>query len=391
MTGTTASGATSETVSGTTASATMRAARWHRGGGDDGDDDTAITLRVEDVPVPEPGPGEVLVQVGACALNQVDLLQRRGEIPSPARFPFAGGSDIAGVVAGLGAGVETARPGDRVVVDPVLGCGRCASCAAGRYNVCRDGKVVGVQSPGGFADLVVVPAAQLVPLPDNVGLTQAAAAAIAGSTAWHMLHRRARIQPGESVLVVAGGSGVGVIAVQLALAAGCRVISTAGSPSKRERLAALGAAVVDHHLPDWHRQVRELTGGAGVDVVVDYVGTATWAPAVASLARSGRLVICGGHSGFEVRLNLWDLFGKELSLLGSFAATRDDLVAALAAVADGSVRVPVDRVVDLDGLSAALDALADRQVFGKVLVVPPAAATLDEVLPAVLDDAGGRA
>jgi NADPH:quinone reductase-like Zn-dependent oxidoreductase len=345
---------------------TMRAVRLHPspGGG------TALRLD-HDVPVPMPGAGEVLLAVKACGLNQVDLLTRDGQTPQAVALPHISGTEVAGDVVQVGPGVSTCKAGDRVVVDPILACGHCPACQQGNTNMCRNGRVFGVQTQGGYAEYVVAPANQILPLPKNLSYAQAAAVAVTGPTAWHMLRRRADIRLGEDVLVIAAGSGIGVLGMQIAAVAGARVIATAGTEEKMEQARALGADfVVNHSDPGWADQVRDYTGGRGVDVVFEHVGAATWASSLRALARGGRLVTCGGHSGFQVDINLWHLFVKEHTLIGSFAGSRQDFIDVIRLVDQGRIQQVVQQVFALDQVEQAQAMLQSRQVFGKLLLDP---------------------
>ncbi len=347
-------------------SQTMRAVRLHPapGGG--------AELRLDhDVPVPRPGPGQVLLAVRACGLNQVDLLTRDGQTPAAIPLPHISGTEVAGEIAETGPGVTRWKAGDRVVVDPILACGECASCRLGHTNMCRTGRVFGVQTHGGYAEYVVAPAHQILPLPDSLDFAQAAAVAVTGPTAWHMLRRRADIRIGEDVLVIAGGSGIGVLGMQIAALAGARVIATVGSEDKMRQAQALGAQlVVNHRDPGWADQVRDFTGGRGVDVVFEHVGAATWQDSLKALARGGRLVTCGGHSGFQVDINLWHLFVKEHTLIGSFAGSRQDFLDVLRLAEQGHIRQVVQQTFALDQVPQAQAMLEGRQVFGKLLLDP---------------------
>lgn len=347
------------------ASGKMRAARLHQGQGGKAE------LRLDfDVPVPVPGEGEVLIAVKACGLNQVDLLTRDGQTPKEVPLPHISGTEAAGDVVGLGAGVSGWRVGDRVVVDPIIACRHCASCIKGNTNMCLQSRVFGVQTQGGYAEYAVAPARQLLALPSNLDYMAAAAMAVTGPTAWHML-RRADLMVGEDVLVIAAGSGIGVLGMQIAAATGARVIATAGSPDKMRRAEELGAAfAVNHNDPSWPDKVREFTGGRGVDVVFEHVGQATWAGSLRALARGGRLVTCGGHSGFTVDMNLWHLFVKEHSIIGSFGGTRQDFLNVMRVAEQGRLRQVVQETFSLAEVPRAQQMLAERKVFGKLMLDP---------------------
>jgi len=341
----------------------MRAVRFHEHGGRD-------VLRLDEVPIPQPKAGEVVVKVVACGVNRIDILSREGETPAPIVLPHTSGTEVAGEVQAVGDDVPFA-PGDRVLVNPVLSCGVCEFCRAGRDNACLRGRIFGVQTEGGYAEHVLVEANWLLPLPPNVSFEAAASVAVTGATAWHMLITRAGVRPGQDVLVIAAGSGIGVIGVQIAKLAGARVIATAGSSDKRDRALELGAdVVVDHHDPEWPKQVRRETAGRGVDVVFEHVGRATWTGSLAALARGGTLVTCGGHSGFNVGIDLWPFFVKEQRIIGSFAGTTSDLQQVLALVGQRRLSPVIHDRLPLEQAADAHQLLEERSVFGKVLLLP---------------------
>src|SRR3954451_5445845 len=251
----------------------MHAIRFHRHGGPE-------VLVYEEVPEPEPGPGEVLVRVRACALNHLDLWGRRGLPNVTIPLPHIAGSDVAGEV--IGPAPPDMRAGQRVMLQPGIGCGHCVACLSGRDNECPRYEVLGYQNyPGGYAEFVKVPIANLIAIPDRINFAEAAAFPLTFLTAWHMLMTRANLKRGEDVLVLAAGSGVGQAAVQIAILHGARVFATAGSDVKVERARASGAhEVIHHHREDVAAEVLRLTNRRGVDVVVEHVGSATWTKSV---------------------------------------------------------------------------------------------------------------
>lgn len=343
----------------------MRAVRLHEVNG-------RAEFRLDkDVEVPTPKAGEVLLAVKACGLNQVDLLTRDGQTPAAIPLPHISGTEVAGDVVSVGPGVTGWKVGERVVVDPILSCGDCSFCLSGQTNMCLRGRVFGVQTQGGYAERVVAPAHQLVRLPESLSYAEAAAVAVTGPTAWHMLRRRADIRIGEDVLIIAAGAGIGVLGMQIAAAAGARVIVTAGSEDKLRQARELGAQfAVNHRDPSWPEQVRKWTGGRGVDVVFEHVGAATWEGSLRSLARGGRLVTCGGHSGFSVNINLWHLFVKEHTIIGSFAGSRDDFMNVLRLVEQRKIKPVIQQVFSLEDLTKAQALMESRQVFGKLIIEP---------------------
>jgi NADPH:quinone reductase-like Zn-dependent oxidoreductase len=326
-------------------------------------------LTYETAPDPQARPGWVVVRVHACALNHLDLWQRRGLERVRIPFPHISGADVAGEIASVGEGVEVARPGDRVMLQPGLSCGACARCLAGEDNYCRGYDVLGYQSDGGYAELVAVPAVNLIHLPDHVDVVTAAAFPLAFLTAWHMLMTRARLRTAETVLVLAAGSGVGQAAVQVARLHGARVIATAGGDDKRRAARTLGAdETIDHYTEDVAARARELTGGRGVDVVVEHVGEATWDASVKALARGGRLVTCGATTGFRAGVDLRVLFARQLSLLGSYMGAKAELRRAAALFFDGRLTPKIDRTFPLSDAGQAHTYLEHSSQFGKVVL-----------------------
>jgi NADPH:quinone reductase-like Zn-dependent oxidoreductase len=348
----------------------MRAALFRQHGGPE-------VMELGDLPTPTPGPGEVQLRVTAAAVNHVDIWLRRGMPAMKVAFPHVPGGDVCGVVSALGAGV-VARPGaaegDRVLVNPGLSCGRCPTCLDGRDNLCPDYKLLGEQVWGGQAEYVVVPAANLVPVPrDRVAVDDAALASlpIAFITAWQMLVDRARVRPGETVLVIAAGSGVGVAAIQIAKLHGAHVIAAASTDAKLAAARALGAdETINGATGDLVAEVKRLTGRRGADVIVDHVGAATFGKAVLACARGGRIVICGATAGYEPPLNLRHLFWRQLSVLGSTLASKAKLFEVVDQVAVGRLRPVVDRVLPLAEATVAHQLLESRAVFGKLVLTP---------------------
>jgi NADPH:quinone reductase-like Zn-dependent oxidoreductase len=324
-------------------------------------------LTLQDVPEPSRSSGDALVRVRACALNHLDLWQRRGIARVSMRLPHIPGSDIAGEV--VDGGLSGLAAGTRVAVHPGLSCGRCAACLAGHDSLCDRYAVVGYQSEGGYAELVAVPAANLLPMPEGASFETAAAFPLTFLTAWHMLVSRANVRAGETVLVIAAGSGVGQAAVQIAKLHGARVIATAGDEKKLEAARALGAdEAVDHYAAGLTDEVRRLSGGRGVDVVIEHVGEAVWDRVVKCMARGARLVTCGATSGYHGAVDLRALFARQLSLLGSYMGTRADLDAAWAAFGRGQLRPAVDSVLPLADAAEAHRRLETHGQFGKVVL-----------------------
>jgi NADPH:quinone reductase-like Zn-dependent oxidoreductase len=329
-------------------------------------------LEYREIPDPVAGPGEVVVEVKACGINHLDLWVRGGLPGLVPEMPHVLGNDVVGVVASVGTGVATPRVGERVLVLPTLSCGECPACLAGDDHLCRRYDVLGRKRNGGYAERVAVPARNALPYPGDLPWTEAAAAPLVFLTAWHMLVGRARVQAGEDVLVVGAGSGVGSAAIQVARLHGAsRVIATARGAAKAERARRLGAdEVIDVREAPLGKRVRELTGGKGVDVVVEHVGGEVFEQCVAALAKNGRLVTCGATIGAAATLDLNLLFGRHLSILGSWMGRRDELLAVLEPLRQGLLRPVVDSVVPLAEARAAHERIEAGEHFGKVVLVP---------------------
>jgi NADPH:quinone reductase-like Zn-dependent oxidoreductase len=338
----------------------VKAVRFHTHGGPE-------VLRYEDAPDPAPGPAEVLVRVRACALNHLDLWERRGIERVTFGMPHISGSDVAGEV--VAAPMGTVPPGSRVMVQPGLSCGRCRACLSGADNFCATYDVLGYNSDGGYAELVKVPVANVVPIPDHIPFVDAAAFPLTFLTAWHMLVGRAGLKAGEDVLILGAGSGVGQAAIQIARMLGARVIATAGSDAKLDRSRTLGAhEVINHQTDRISDRVRALTGRRGVDVVVEHVGQATWDESVRSLARGGRLVTCGATTGPRGDLDLRHLFARQISLMGSYMGGKGELLAVLPFFLSGALKPVIDSTVPLPDASDAQRRLEERRHFGKIVL-----------------------
>jgi NADPH:quinone reductase-like Zn-dependent oxidoreductase len=326
-------------------------------------------LNYSDVPDPLVRPNGVVVRVRACALNHLDLWVRQGIPGVPIPLPHIPGSDVAGEVAQIGAEVSTVRVGQKVVLAPGVTCGRCAACLAGLDNRCRQFTNLGYMIDGGCAEFVSAPEVNCLPYPENLSYEEAAAVPLVFQTAWHMLLVRAELQPGEDGLILGAGSGVGTAAIQIAKFFGARVIATAGSEEKLAKACELGADFVIHHKSQKIREeVRRITNKRGVDVVFEHVGTATWDDSMASLAASGRLVTCGATTGYDAKVDLRFLFSRQLSLLGSYMGTKNDLRTVMKLVAAGRLKPVVDSVFPLAEAAAAHRYLEAGAQFGKVVL-----------------------
>ncbi|HEX6588088.1 MAG TPA: zinc-binding dehydrogenase [Longimicrobiales bacterium] len=344
----------------------MKAALFHEFGGPE-------VLRVEEVERPRPGPGEVLIEVRAAALNHLDLWVRRG-LPIETTMPHIGGSDVAGVVTELGAGVDGARVrvGQRVVVDPSISCGECEWCRKGEEPLCVQYRILGEHTQGGFAEYVVAPARNLYEIPDDYEFERAAAAPLAFLTAWRALVTKGRLQRDDLVLVTGASGGVSSAGIQIAKLLGARVYATTSTPHV-ERVRALGADVVyDRTQVDFSRELWRDTAKRGVDIVLDSVGSATWQANMRALARGGRIVVYGATTGHEAQLDLRQVFWKQIEVLGSTMASRDEFRQAMGHVFAGRLEPVVDSVLPLDDARAAHERLERGEAFGKIVLRPGA-------------------
>jgi NADPH:quinone reductase-like Zn-dependent oxidoreductase len=343
----------------------VKAILFHQHGGPE-------VLQFTDVLDPEPRRNEVLVRVRACALNHLDLWVRRGLPNVPILLPHIPGSDVAGEVAKIGSEVTTVGVGQKVVLAPLVSCGKCPACVAGLDNRCRQATNLGYMIDGGSAEFVRVPEVNCLPYPENLSFEEAAAIPLVFQTAWHMLVDRAQLQPGEDVLILGAGSGVGSAAIQIAKLFGARVITTVGSDAKLEKARELGADhVINHKTQKIRDEVRRITSKRGVDVVFEHVGTATWDDSLASLALAGRLVTCGNTTGYDAKIDLRFLFSRQLSLLGSYMGVKNELHTVMKLVAAGRLKPVVDRVFPLAEAAAAHTYLESGQQFGKVVLKVP--------------------
>src|SRR5215468_5284574 len=326
-------------------------------------------LDLADLPSPAaPAPGEVQVKVRAVALNHLDLWGYRGMAFARRKLPLVVGVEAAGEIAAIGPDVAAFKPGDRVVMYGALTCGTCKACREGRDNLCENVQgIMGFHVDGFARDLINMPARLVIPAPASVSFRDAACAPIAFATVQHMLFDNAKLEPGETILVQAGGSGIGTVAIKMAKALGCTVITTVGDDEKVEKAKALGADhVINYRTQRFASITRKLTGKKGVDVVFEHVGADTWNGSLLCLKRGGRLVTCGSTSGVSVEMNLMQLFQQQFRIIGSFGAPMSAIRRGLAKMASGMTPV-IDTVVPLADFSRGLDRLETRRVFGKII------------------------
>jgi NADPH:quinone reductase-like Zn-dependent oxidoreductase len=329
-------------------------------------------MRWEELEDPAPGPDEVLIAVRACGLNHSDLDSRAGTSRWPFAFPHVLGAEFAGFIADRGSDVEGYAVGQPVTALQQYACGRCSACVSWRPDLCERFTVFGTDCWGGYAELVRVPARALVPLRDESEFVVAAAAQCVVSTAWSMVVRMAQVRAGETVLVPSASGGVASAAVQCAKVAGARVIATVGDPGKLAGVRELGADEAFSYREHPVREtVAELTGGRGVDAVIDTVGGELFGAHLGALAPDGRLVTCGAHAGEVVELDIIALFRRGHRILGFRVATPEEIEQSLRMALDGRINVPVARTFPLSEAGAAHEFLAQREHVGKVVLTLP--------------------
>ncbi|MCV9908374.1 zinc-binding dehydrogenase [Brucella sp. HL-2] len=328
-------------------------------------------LEMTDIAPPAaPGNGEVTVRIKAVALNHIDVWGWRGMAFAKRKMPLVIGAEASGVVDAIGPGVSNVLPGQLVSIYGARTCGLCKACREGRDNLCEHvGGVHGFHLDGFACEAVNLPARLLVPAPPGVDAIGAAVAPVTFGTVEHMLFDNAKLQPGETVLVQAGGSGIGSAAIQLAKKMGCTVITTVGSDDKIEKAKALGADhVINYRVDRFEGVVRKLTKKKGVDVVFEHVGADTWAGSMLCMKRGGRLVTCGSTSGVSTNMNLMMLFQQQLKLLGSFGCRMENMADAMQKMAQGVVHPVIDTIVGFDDIDTALKRMEGRDVFGKIVL-----------------------
>ncbi|MCL5884230.1 MAG: zinc-binding dehydrogenase [Deltaproteobacteria bacterium] len=322
-----------------------------------------------ELPDPAPGPGQVRVRIRAAALNHLDIFVRNGIPGIPVALPHVMGSDGAGVVESVGAGVRGVEPGDEVVLNPGINCGTCEFCLAGEHSLCVAFHLLGEHIAGTFAEYAVAPAVNAHPKPKELSWEEAAAFPLTFLTAWRMLVTKARIKPGETLLVIGIGSGVGVAALRIAKMLGLTVYVTSGSPEKLRRAAELGADLgVDHSAADFSAEVRKATAKRGVDIVLDSVGKATWRKSIASLAKGGRLLTCGATTGPDPEEDIARIFWNQLTVYGSTMGTHREFAEVLRMFRGGRLRPVVDSVYPLAGAKEATLRLEEKRQFGKIVL-----------------------
>jgi alcohol dehydrogenase len=327
-------------------------------------------LELVDLPDPaEPAEGEVQVRIKAVGLNHLDVWGFRGMAFAKRKLPLIVGAEASGEIASVGAGVTGFKPGDKVAMYGAITCGHCVNCRDGRDNLCENvGGIMGFHLDGFARDLINLPARLVIPVPANVSLRDAACAPIAFGTTQHMLFDNAKLKPGETILVHAAGSGIGSVAIKMAKAIGCTIITTVGDDAKAEKAKALGADhIINYKTERFEGRVRKITAKKGVDVVFEHVGGEGFNASLFCLKRGGRLVTCGSTAGPTVTINLMQLFQQQYKIFGSFGCTIRNVHESLAKMADGMATI-IDSEFALNDFERGLARLEGRQVFGKVIV-----------------------
>jgi alcohol dehydrogenase len=327
-------------------------------------------LVLAEVPAPPPPDrDEVQIAIKAVALNHLDLWGFRGMAFAKRKLPLIVGAEASGEIAAIGADVTAFKPGDKVVMYGALTCGTCPACREGRDNLCENVRgIMGFHVDGFARERMNLPARLVIRVPDGVSMRDAACAPIAFSTVEHMLFDNAKLKPGETILIQAGGSGIGTVAISMANAIGCTVITTVGDDDKAEKAKALGADHVINYRKDRFATIaRKLTGKKGVDVAFEHVGAETFNDSLLCLKRGGRLVTCGATSGPTINFNLMQLFQQQYKIFGSFGASMRNIRDSLTKMANGLLPV-IDTEIALPELERGLARLESRQVFGKIVV-----------------------
>ncbi len=341
----------------------MKAIIFHEQGGID-------KLRYEEVATPAITPSEVLVKVNACAVNYLDIRARRDR-PEVQPFPHILGSDISGEVVEVGGEVHNVAPGDRVVLSPCIPCEQCPDCLSGDENMCDFQELLGFQTNGGYAEYVKAPAKNAIQIAPNLSYVDASAIPIAYLTAWHMLVTRAQVRPGDDVLILSAGSGVGSAGLQIAKLCGARVFATASTDEKLERARQMGADfTINYTQTDFSEAVLDGTNGRGVDIVFEHVGAATWDQSIASLAKKGRLVSCGVTTGNIGEIDIRKMYQKQLTLMGSALGTRSELQTIIRLAEQGKLTPIIAQVLPLQEAAEAHRIIEARENFGKVCLQP---------------------
>ncbi len=340
----------------------MKAVVFYENGGVD-------KLTYTDMENPKISPYEVLVRVKACALNHLDIWVRQGLPGIEISMPHILGSDIAGEVAEVGMEVKNFRPGDKVLIAPGVRCRKCVYCITNNDSMCNSFKIMGFQVQGGYAEFARAHVDNIIPISHKLSFEEWAAIPLVFLTAWHMLITRGQLKPGENVLIHAAGSGIGSAAIQIARLAGARVITTARGKEKLEKAKQLGAdEIIDYSKEDYKERVLSITNNKGVDLVFEHIGPDTWEKNLQSLAKGGRMVVCGATSGPKVTMEIRFLFMKQHAILGCYMGSKKELLDVLNLVELGKLRPVIDSTFPLKEAAAAQQKMLNRENFGKIVL-----------------------
>jgi NADPH:quinone reductase-like Zn-dependent oxidoreductase len=342
----------------------MKAVVFHEHGG-------PAVLKYEDAPDPKPGRGDVLIEVRATSINHIDIFLRRGMPGVRVPLPKIAGCDASGVIREVGPDVSGLKPGDRVTINPGISCGHCEFCASGFGSQCTTYAMVGEHIDGAYAQLLRVPAHIVLPIPDTLSFEEAAAAPLVFLTAWSMMVGKGDIRPGEDVLILGAGAGVGTAAIQIAKLAGCRVIATASTDEKLARAKELGADILINYKKDeFDKRVRDITNKRGVDVVIDYIGADTWVQSLRSARKGGRVLTCGATTGYAPQTDLRHVFYRQVRVIGSTMGSHKEFMDVMKCIFRGQLKPIIDRVLPLSEASQGHELIEKREVFGKIVLTP---------------------
>ena len=340
----------------------MKAIVFHTPGG-------VKNLSYEEVAEPSLSAHDVLIKVKACALNHLDIWVREGMGKLP--MPHVLGSDVSGVVERVGSEVQDVQKGGSVLVSPGLSCGVCAQCLKGDDNLCPKYTILGKGVWGGYAQYVKIPRQNCLPYPKNLSFEEAACMPLTFLTAWQMLVKKAHVKPGDWVLVLAAGSGIGVSAIQIAKLFGATVIATASSDQKLKKAQELGADyTINYEKKDFQEEVKKITQDRGVDIVVEHTGAQTWEKSLLSVKWGGTIVTCGATSGHEGKTDLRHVYFRQIKILGSTMGRKGDLFDILKFIEQGKLKPVMDEVLPLKEAQKAHEKMASRSQFGKLVLVP---------------------
>jgi NADPH:quinone reductase-like Zn-dependent oxidoreductase len=326
-------------------------------------------VKLAEAAKPKAGAGEVLIEVKSAALNHLDIWVRRGRRGVTLSMPHILGSDAAGVISEVGAGVDGFSVGDEVIINPGLSCGKCEYCRRGEQSECSSFGIVGMSRAGTFTEYVTVPATNIYPKPSHLNFDEAAALPLVYVTAWRMLMTRAGLKPGQTVLIHGIGGGAAMAALQLVKLAAAKAIVTSSSDEKLDRAEQIGADhIINYKVGDVKDTVMSITGGRGVDVVVDTVGAATWPVDFSVVRRGGKIVLCGVTSGPKADTNLQALYWNQVTIMGSTMGSDDDFRAMLSAVFAAKLKPIIDSVFPLGKIREAMARMEQGTQFGKIVL-----------------------